>query len=208
MARCSAIEKADLEKVEAALLQSRRPQRDVCLFALGVDTGLRISELLSIKFSDVFDAAGRIRNVLVIEKAHCKGKQRRREIPLSPVAKAFICRAAEEAFALGRSNPHASFFSAVSHSGPISRQQAYKIISAALKAAGITKTRGTHTARKTYATMLLEKVEIEYRAGRLKVFPLLAVQLGLGHQDLKTTQRYLECGIESVNEIIKRGVSI
>ena len=208
MARCSAIEKADLEKVEAALLRSRRPRRDACLFALGVNTGLRISELLSIKFSDVFDASGRVRDVLVIEKAHCKGKHRRREIPLSPVAKTAIIQATEEAFALGRSNPHASFFSAVSHSGPISRQQAYKIISAALKAAGITKTRGTHTARKTYATMLLEKVEVEYRAGRLKVFPLLAVQLGLGHQDLKTTQRYLECGIESVNEIIQRGVSL
>ena len=79
MARCSAIEKADLETVEAALLRSKRPRRDACLFALGVDTGLRISELLSIKFSDLFDAAGRVRDMLVIEKAHCKGKQRRRD---------------------------------------------------------------------------------------------------------------------------------
>jgi len=206
MGRCSAIEKTELEAVEAALLRSKRPLRDACLFTLGVNTGLRISELLSIKFSDLFDAAGRVRDVLIIEKAHCKGKQRRREIPLSPLAKTAIYQAAEEAFSLGRSKPHESFFPSASHSGPISRQQAYKIISSALKAAGITKTRGTHTARKTYATLLLEKVENEYRAGRLKVFPLIAVQLGLGHQDLKTTQRYLECGIESVNEIIKRGV--
>jgi integrase len=208
MARCSAIEKSDLAAVEAALLQSKRPHRDACLFALGVETGLRISELLSIKFSDVFDAEGRVRDVLIIEKAHCKGKQRRREIPLSPVAKTFICRATSEAFVLRRSMPHDSLFAAYNHSGPISRQQAYKVFSAALQAAGITKTRGCHTMRKTFATLLLEKVEVEYRAGRLRVFPLLAVQLGLGHQDLKTTQRYLECGIESVNEIIKQGVSL
>jgi len=207
MGRCSAIEKGDLEAVETALRRSRRPRRDACLFALGVETGLRISEMLSIKISDVFDTSDRVRDVLIIEKAHCKGKQRRREIPLSPVAKEAIIQATEEAFSLGRSQSHSSLFSAVSHNGPISRQQAYKIISAALKAAGITKTRGTHTARKTYATMLLEKVEVEYRAGSLKVFPLIAVQLGLGHQDLKTTQRYLECGIESVNEIIRKGVS-
>jgi integrase len=174
---------------------------------LGVETGLRISELLSIKFADVFDSSGRVRDWLTIDKAHCKGGKKRRELPLSPKAKDAIHRATEEAFALGRSRPEDYLFSPDSRLGAISRIHAHTIVSTALKKAGVVHTRGTHTARKTYAALLLARAEKAYQAGEIRVFPLLAVQLGLGHAELATTQHYLESGVEDVNKLIREGLS-
>ena len=207
MARCSSISLQQVAATETALRRSTRPHRDACLFILGVETGLRISELLSVTFADVLDTSGQVRDWLTIDKEHCKGKQHRRQIPLSPKAKGVITRATEEAFELGGSKPNDHMFAPTYKSKPISRVRAHAIISTALKTAGINHTRGTHTARKTYAALLLQKAERAYQEGRIKVFPMLAVQLGLGHAELATTQRYLESGIEEVNELIKEGLS-
>lgn len=206
MSRCSAITKDEIEATEFALLKSRRPQRDRCLFVLGVQTGLRISELLSITFADVFDVSGRIRDLLIIEKAKCKGGKKNREIPLSEKAKSAIYLASEEAVALSRSRKHDHLFSPSSRTGSISREQAYKIISSALRRAGVRHTSGTHTARKTYAALMLSKAEKAYRSGKISVFPIIAVQLGLGHTELATTQHYLEAGVEEVNGLIRGGL--
>ena len=97
MARCSCLKKTEVEATNIALLSSRRPYRNQCLFVLGVQTGLRISELLSITFADVFDVSGKIKTVLKIEKSKCKGKKKNREIPLTDDAKQAIYMAAEEA---------------------------------------------------------------------------------------------------------------
>jgi len=207
MARCSAISLQQVAATEEALRRSTRPHRDACLFILGVETGLRISELLSITFADVFDVSGNVREWLTIKKEHCKGKRHRREIPLSQKAKEAIFRAADEAYALGQSKPFDYLFAPASRRGAISRVRAYNIISTALKAAGVTHTRGTHTARKTFAALLLASTDRAYQSGEIKVFPMLAVQIGLGHAELATTQRYLESGVEEVNQIIKKGLS-
>lgn len=207
MARCSAISLQQVAATEAALRRSTHPHRDACLFILGVETGLRISELLSVTYADVFDVGGHVREWLTIDKVHCKGKQHRRQIPLSQKAKNAIFDAADEGYSLGRARPKDHLFSSPLRRGAISRMRAYDIISMALKNAGITHTRGTHTARKTFAALLLASSDRAYQAGDIKVFPMLAVQIGLGHAELATTQRYLESGVEEVNQIIKKGLS-
>ncbi len=207
MGRCSAISLQEVYATEKALRESSHPHRDACLFSLGVETGLRISELLSITFADALDTAGHIKRVLKINKEHCKGKHNNREIPLSLKAKDAIFCAAGEAYSRGQSKRDDYLFSPSFRRGSIGRIRAYDIISTALKRAGITHTSGTHTARKTYAALLLAKADKAYNAGEIKVFPMLAVQLGLGHAELATTQRYLESGIEEVNKLIEGGLS-
>ena len=124
MARCSRITKEQVDATEAVLLKSRRPQRDRCLFVLGVQTGLRISELLSITFADVFDVKGKIKDIIKIEKSKCKGKKKNREIPLTAAAKDSIYLATEEASAIGRSGKNDYLFSPSNRMGSISRERA------------------------------------------------------------------------------------
>ena len=55
--------------------------RDKALFILGLKTGLRVSELLSLKVGDVYQY-GRLADMVYVERKHMKKKLEGRAIPL------------------------------------------------------------------------------------------------------------------------------
>lgn len=181
------------------LLRSNMPRRNLALFVLGVETGLRISELLSITIGDVIDTECRVKGMLAIQKGHCKGKAKARRVALSPRARDAIYGAAEEAFGLCKSHRDRHLFSPGYRLGAITRRQAYSIISSALRAAGVTHTHGTHTMRKTRAERVARCLERKHNAGETSTVSIMAVMHALGHADIKTTQRYLSKGAEEVD---------
>ncbi len=206
MGKCRALSEEQIRATIDVLNRSKQRYRNACMFILGVSTGLRITEILSIRVGDVMNSDGTPRNWLTIAAANCKGSLHQRRLPLSDAAKKAVHEAVNERYALGASSKDAFLFSPAFRRGSISRIQAYRIIADALTAAGITHTKGTHTMRKTFASLLMKASERAYQDKEMQAYPLVAVQLGLGHRDLATTRKYLEDGVEAVNDIIRKGL--
>lgn len=123
-----------VESIKKVLLGQN--ERDYVLFTLGINSGLRISDLLPLKPADIISDRIRLR-----EKKTGKAIN----FPLSPqVAK--ILRDY-----IGRNAGSEYLFGSRKGGEPITRQQAYRIINEAARAVGITDKIGTHTLRKTFA---------------------------------------------------------
>lgn len=110
--------------------------RDYCLFVLGINSGLRISDLLTLRISDV---KGKDRIALKEQKT---GKHK--DFPLSETCKKAIAEY------LNKHTGNEWLFPSRKGKMPISRVQAYRIINEAAKSVGITDAIGTHTLRKTF----------------------------------------------------------
>jgi len=124
---------ADMKKVLKA-----QSLRDWLLFTLGINSGLRISDLLQLKVSNVY-RQNRIR-ILEIKT----GKEK--DFPLSET-----CVKAVKEYLAETNLPVAStLFPSRKGGQVISRVQAYRIINAAARTVGITDPIGTHTMRKTF----------------------------------------------------------
>ena len=125
------------------LLFARNP-RDHLLFVLGINSGLRISDLLKLKVEDVLESEGIIRERITLrEKKTGKSK----DFPLSGNARSAL----KQYFASPerrRKNTPELFPSR--KGGALGRVQAYRILNDAARIVGISGRIGTHTLRKTF----------------------------------------------------------
>lgn len=134
--------------------------------------GLRVSELVALKFSDVdFEH----------EFAIVRGKgDKERIVPVSPVAAAEIREWTDDRASLDV-KPGCEDYIFISRRGrPLTRVMVFYIVRGLAEAAGIRKTISPHTLRHSFATHLLE--------GGAN---LRAIQQMLGHESIKTTEIYL-----------------
>lgn len=115
--------------------------RDYALFTLGVNSGLRISDLLKLQIDEVRDAKGKIKDRLEI---HEQKTGKLKEFPLSSSVK----KSLEEY--LSATQPGEWLFPSRKGGEPIDRRQAWRILSEAATAVGIPDRIGTHTLRKTF----------------------------------------------------------
>ncbi|WP_026688962.1 tyrosine-type recombinase/integrase [Alteribacter aurantiacus] len=121
-----------------------RSRRDYCLFVMGINTGLRITELLHSKVSDVYcEETGRVLDFLSPETR--KG---------TSYPHFYLNDQVKQAVGLYLSDNHLKsedfLFCSAKTNSPITRQQAYRVIHAAAREAGIEHNVGTHTMRKTF----------------------------------------------------------
>ena len=127
----------DKEKIEIVKrILKGHSSRNYLLFLMGINSGLRISDILKLKVRDV-------KNKKYIELIEQKTKKYKR-FPITKSFKKelenFICRKSDTEW----------LFSSQKGKRPISRIQAYRIICNACADAGITAQIGTHTLRKTF----------------------------------------------------------
>lgn len=115
--------------------------RDYNLFILGINSGLRISDLLTLKVSDVCDSKGKIKDRIVIRE---KKTNKLKDFPLGEPSKKAL---KEYMVSL---NPAEALFASRKGYKPITRQQAYRILNDAARAIGIKDQIGTHSLRKTF----------------------------------------------------------
>lgn len=134
-------EKKQIESVKKILKATNL--RDYCLFILGINSGLRISDLLKLSIRDVMDDRGRVRDRISIRETKT-GKSK--DFPVGDTARKAIMEylgtrayTLDDPLFLSRKGSHA-----------LKRQQAYKIINDAARAVGIQEKIGTHTLRKTF----------------------------------------------------------
>lgn len=114
--------------------------RDYTLFIMGINSALRISDLLGIKVAEVYEKD----RIAMRERKTGKVK----DFPLAP-----ICRKAVKIY-VDTYQLHQDNFLFPSRKGgytrPIQRVQAWKIINDAARSVGIEGHIGTHTLRKTF----------------------------------------------------------
>lgn len=126
-------EQEKIEQLQAVLKE--QSIRDWLLFTIGINSGLHLSDLLSLKVSDVKD-----RSVVSIkEEKTGKGKT----FQLSPQLKTYI----EEY--IQYMDGDAYLFPSQRTGNPIKRIRVYRILNEAAKQVGLNDI-GTHTLRKTY----------------------------------------------------------
>lgn len=134
---------AKIKEIKNILL--KKSLRDYTLFVLGINTGLRSSELLSLKISEVYDFdRDCVKEFLCPESR--KGKAYSDFYLNDQVKEALSTYIKNTSF----SSSDFLFKSAKNYSSPITRQQAYRIILQAVRDAGIEDKIGTHTLRKTF----------------------------------------------------------
>jgi integrase/recombinase XerD len=166
----------DLEEVDRLLAQpdpsTPRGVRDKALIELLYATGLRVTELLSLKPGDVSLDAGYLT---------CIGKgDKQRIVPLGQVAADWVRTYLQQARpALLKGRKSAWLFVNAKGGGQLSRVGFWKVLKEYGIKAGISRAISPHVLRHSFATHLLDRGA-----------DLRAIQMMLGHADLSTTQIY------------------
>ena len=150
-----------------------RGLRDRALIELLYATGLRVSELVSLRPADVnLDASF----------LTCTGKgDKQRVVPMGDEAAAWVRRYLREGrpVLMGRRSSARLFVNARGGGPGLTRVGFWKILKGYGRGAGVTATLSPHMLRHSFATHLLERGA-----------DLRAIQMMLGHADLSTTQIY------------------
>ncbi len=157
--------------------------RNYALFCTGINTALRISDILNLKWKDVYDFKNRHfkKHLEIIEKKTGK----RNEVFLNKE----VVYALERLIKYCKCNNIAVdanryiFVGRRSTNKPLCRSQAYRIIKAAAQALQIDGNIGCHSLRKTFG----------YFVARSKVSSVLIMSI-YNHSSFTITKRYL--GIE------------
>jgi integrase len=155
--------------------------RDRAWFILGLKTGFRIAELLSLRLGDVWQY-GRVVDQLTVRRAHMKQQREGRTVPVHPEAQAALAAWVRQL----RQQPGVSaqtyvFRSRKGGNRPISPVQAWRLLREACTANELTGKLGTHCMRKTFAQKIYAQLG----------FDLIRTKRALGHQQISNTERYL-----------------
>lgn len=169
---------------EVTKLLSKLSYRDATLFTLGLKTGFRITELLSIKINDLYEHTGALKTSLVVSRASMKGKLSSRAVPLSKdtleLLKVYVDTVSSQTYLFQSQK-----------GSKLSRIQAWRSIHNAAKDAGLTGKIATHSARKTVAKKAYEA------SGK----DLVLTQKIMGHKNVSSTISYLNVDVESLKNI-------
>jgi len=158
--------------------------RDAAMVGLLYATGLRVSELVSLRVRDLNLDAGYLR---------CLGKgSKERIVPLGrPAAQRLRAYIDGARAARLRGGSHPSLF-LNSRAGRMSRQGFWKILKKYGVALGLRGKLSPHVLRHSFATHLLERGA-----------DLRSVQMMLGHADISTTQIYTHINRERLRKIYR-----
>lgn len=155
--------------------------RDWALFTLGINSALRISDLLKLNVSDVIDENGNIRDRIKVKE---KKTSKTKDFPFTPK----VISALTEYIKICK--PESALFPSQKGGGAILRMQAYRILNEAAKAVGIKEPIGSHSCRKTWGFHAYEKG-----------IPIQIIQSALNHSSEKETLRYIGITQDNLDEV-------
>ena len=164
------------------------------LFMLGVSTGGRISELLSLTIGDVYQNNKSVTDLL-FDKKIVKGGEVSRAVPVNSDGR----RAITDLITWHREHyktvaPSRPLFPSRNKKGSVAmnRQTAHEMLKKAFTAAGLNGKLATHSLRKSFAQRVYEESSDIY-----------LVQELLGHRNVSTTQKYIGVNYATARETVE-----
>ncbi len=169
--------------IDAIDLSKPEGQRNRAIIEMLYGSGLRVSELVGLKLSNMYLAEG----YMLIEG---KGSKQRL-VPISPVAQEQFGYWLQDRNRL-TINPGHEDYAFLNHNGhQLTRAMIFTIIRRLCAAAGIQKTVSPHTLRHSFATHLLQN------GADLRI-----IQQLLGHEDITTTEIYTHVSVQDLRNAI------
>lgn len=155
--------------------------RDKAMLELLYATGIRVTELITLKVSDVNLQVGFI---------FCRDHNKERVIPFGKEAKGALMRYLEDTRSAMIEDTESLYLFVNCSGQPMSRQGFWKLVKHYAKKAGITTDITPHTLRHSFAAHLVENGA-----------DLRSVQEMLGHSDISTTQIYANMNHNRIREV-------
>lgn len=155
--------------------------RDKAMLELLYATGIRVTELITLRTSEVN---------LAMSFIVCKDAHKERAIPFGMAAKNALIKYMTEAREQMVEDKSSEILFANCSGSPMSRQGFWKLIKYYSKKAGITADITPHTLRHSFAAHLVENGA-----------DLRSVQEMLGHSDISTTQIYANMNHNRIREV-------
>jgi len=171
------------------LLRGQNRFRDLLLFAVGINTALRISDLLKLQINQFIGDDGKIRNRFWI-KEQKRGK--RHEIAINQSMKEALVEYLEAYPFVQKDTKSYLFFNPRTRES-IKRGQAWKFITTICEEVGLLGNYGTHNLRKTWG----------YHA-RMQGVDLALIMYNLNHNSIAYTKRYLGITDDELQVIAQR----
>ena len=182
-------------RIVSACFEGTFEIRNRGLFMLGVSTGGRISELLSLVIGDVYQNQQPVSDLL-FDKSIVKGGEVSRAVPVNidgrQAIETLIGWHSEKYATIAPSRP---LFPSRNKKGSVAmnRQTAHEMLKNAFIDAGLNGKLATHSLRKSFAQRLYEESGDIY-----------LVQELLGHKSVATTQKYLGVNYASARQACER----
>ncbi len=158
--------------------------RDKAMLELLYATGIRVSELISLKVSDINMSIGFIK---------CHTDKKERYIPIGNIAKSALKKYINDARPLLTSNDSEDILFVNCNGSSLSRQGFWKIIKQYSEQAEISADITPHTIRHSFAAHLLENGA-----------DLKSIQEMLGHSDISSTQVYSHLVKSKIKDVYAR----
>lgn len=184
MRGCRALTDREIEEVKLTL---KRP-RDVAIFVLGLRTGFRVSELVSLKVGDLIEF-GEVSEAVTVQRKSMKGKVSSRTVRLHNEAKEAISLLINSE---GLTEESYLFRSRKGNNRPLTRVQVWRVLKDAMKSLRMKGKVATHSMRKTFASKMYDKLSKD----------LLKTQKALGHKSINSTVSYLSFRQEDIDEAV------
>ena len=176
----------DIDKIIAAIdLSKPEGQRNKAIIETLYGSGLRVSELINIKFSNVYLQE----NYMLVEG---KGNKQRL-VPLSPQSLAQINMWLIDRNLMKIKPGNEDFLFLNRRGAKITRAMIFEIVKQLTEISGIKKNVSPHTFRHSFATHLLENGA-----------NLRAIQQLLGHESITTTELYTHIDVTFLRDTIMR----
>jgi len=192
---CRPFEKDEIPKMIKGFNNHGFATRNKALFALGINTGFRINELLSLRIRDVYDYRGHVYDRIKVPKHLMKGKNSRSAKKVYPESRTYLrawYKEINKKHSITRRLP--VFLSR--KGGAITPTSAWRIINIVAEEVGVpSKEIGTHSMRKTFANAVYDYWVREAQGGR-RIEPMRMVQLELNHSNIEDTYRYMAFKME------------
>lgn len=179
----------ELERFKNYYADTRPNMRNYVLLELGLNTALRISDLLSLRWEDVYDfSKGDVRRHVRLLEQKTKKKS---SIYMNECVRQALLAYKSGLEGNGEFLPERYLFPGTKEE-PISRVQAWRIIRKAAESCHISGVISPHSMRKTFG----------YHAWKQGVSPALLTDV-FNHSSFAITKRYLGIGQDDRDEVFR-----